>query len=450
MSGPGAVLELSSGPSSPEAERAVLAAILLDPSQLATVAERLGQEDFAERQNRMVFEAMLGVAKGGGTVDRLTVKAALQNADQLAAVGGDAYLVNLVDSLPDLSGIKTYTGIVANRATRRRLLRHLPALAQALAEGEGVDAALDALTDDWQREAARSGGLQALPLADFLALNIPPREWLLQDLLRRQDLALVHSWRGRGKTWLDLSLACGLVCGVEVLRWRPTRPAGVLYVDGEMPAAALQERFAAVLAGLRSEPQAPLTVLAADLQERGIPSLSNREGQAAVEEHLTEGVEVVVLDNISTLFDSGPENESESWRDAQQWVLRLRRRGLALMMAHHSGKTGQQRGTSRREDVLDVVLNLRAPSDYRPSEGCRFELHIEKARGIVGAASDPFEAALVTDPEGRATWTTRDLKGITAERVRELADLGLNQRQIAAELGVAQSTVSRALKREAT
>ena len=77
----------------------------------------------------------------------------------------------------------------------------------------------------------------------------------------------------------------------------------------------------------------------------------------------------------------------------------------------HSGKSGQQRGTSRREDVLDTVIGLRRPADYQPKDGARFEVHVEKSRGFVGDAGKPFEARLVSTAGGCGlTWSARDLK----------------------------------------
>ena len=46
----------------------------------------------------------------------------------------------------------------------------------------------------------------------------------------------------------------------------------------------------------------------------------------------------------------------------QRWLLSLRRRGKGALLIHHAGKGGQQRGTSRREDVLDTVIALRGPT----------------------------------------------------------------------------------------
>ena len=74
--------------------------------------------------------------------------------------------------------------------------------------------------------------------------------------------------------------------------------------------------------------------------------------------------------------------------------LRLRRKGVAVLLIHHAGVNGRQRGTSRREDALDTVIALRRPADYSPEQGARFEVHIEKARTLVGEGPSPFEAAV--------------------------------------------------------
>ena len=43
---------------------------------------------------------------------------------------------------------------------------------------------------------------------------------------------------------------------------------------------------------------------------------------------------------------------------------------------------------------IDTVITIRRPADYEPSQGARFELHYEKARGLLGEAVDPIEARL--------------------------------------------------------
>jgi len=108
-------------------------------------------------------------------------------------------------------------------------------------------------------------------------------------------------------------------------------------------------------------------------------------------------------------------------------------------MVHHANKEGEQRGISRREDVLDLVMALRRPSDYEPQDGARFELHFEKARGLFGAITDPIEAKLVTDDAGVARWDWRPAQVGELDRAAALLRDGLNPSQVAAELGISKA-----------
>ena len=53
------------------------------------------------------------------------------------------------------------------------------------------------------------------------------------------------------------------------------------------------------------------------------------------------------------------ENEADSWGPVQAWCLRQRAAGKSVLLIHHAGKGGGQRGTSRKEDVLDTVMSLK-------------------------------------------------------------------------------------------
>ena len=52
----------------------------------------------------------------------------------------------------------------------------------------------------------------------------------------------------------------------------------------------------------------------------------------------------------------------------QAWLLELRRRGMTVLLIHHAGKSGDQRGTSAREDIMDTVISLRRPREYSMAE----------------------------------------------------------------------------------
>jgi len=155
----------------------------------------------------------------------------------------------------------------------------------------------------------------------------------------------------------------------------------------------------------------------------------------------------LILDNLSTLCRGGKENEAESWLPIQEWVLKLRRYGISVLFDHHAGKGGNQRGTSRREDVLDCVLVLRHPDNYDPSEGARFEIHFEKARNMYGPDCEPFEVQMQTGKDGGALWIMANLENVMASRVQELLGEGMSIREVAEELGIHRSKVERLKKK---
>jgi putative DNA primase/helicase len=283
-------------------------------------------------------------------------------------------------------------------------------------------------------------------VTDFLALEFPPRDHLLSPWLPTQGLAMVYAPRGVGKTFFALGVAYAVACAGDFLGWKAPQARGVLLIDGEMPAAVLQERIANIVASTDTEPAAPLKLITPDRQPKRMLDLTDTDDQAALSSHL-DGVDLIIVDNISTLCRTGRENEAEGWLPVQQWALQQRAAGRSVLFVHHAGKGGAQRGASRREDILDTVIALKRPPDYSPESGACFEVHFEKSRGFYGEDSKPFEASLTTYLNGRQIWATRGLEDSTFDRVVGLHQEGLSPKEISIELGIHRSQVSRHLKR---
>ena len=297
------------------------------------------------------------------------------------------------------------------------------------------------------RETPAKVAVRVVNVCQLLRHQFQPQEPIVSPILHKQSLGMVHSIRGVGKTYLALGLGYALASGTPFLRWQVPKPRPVLFLDGEMPGVVMQERLGHLLQAVQAEPPDPnyFRIVTPDLQDGPSLNLAIRAAQAAIEDYL-DGVALLIIDNLSTLYRHGEENAAESWEPIQEFILRLRRNGMAVLLIHHSGKAGTQRGTSRREDILDTVLKLNRPTDYHPSEGCRFEVHFEKARGFYGPDCSPFEARLESD--GKALlWSYRDLEDTLVERVARLASEDLSQREIARELSIPRSTVNRHLKR---
>lgn len=291
--------------------------------------------------------------------------------------------------------------------------------------------------------------LQVANVEQILRTDFPPRKLLLEPWLTSQSLSMLYAWRGIGKTHAALNIAWAVASGTGWLGWRAPQAAPVLYLDGEMPAPALQERLASILASsTENAPPDNLRLLTPDLnRDRFLPDLSTQAGQDEIEK-ISGNAELVIVDNLSCLCRSGgKENEAESWQTVADWGLRQRAQGRSVLFIHHAGKGGSQRGTSKREDILDNVISLKRPNDYEPREGARFEIHFEKARALFGEDVAPIETRLDTDEHGAQIWTLKSVDECLAEQVRELKSDGLTQRQIAVELGIGLGTVNRHLKR---
>ena len=110
-------------PHSEESERAVLAAVLLDPSQMPTVAGRLKLEDFYVLKHQILYEVMLALQADQTEIDLRTIQAALEQRAVFQQVGGLAFLASLDLDLPDLSRVDNYVEIVKERSVRRRLIQ---------------------------------------------------------------------------------------------------------------------------------------------------------------------------------------------------------------------------------------------------------------------------------------------------------------------------------------
>ena len=97
-------------------------------------------------------------------------------------------------------------------------------------------------------------------------------------------------------------------------------------------------------------------------------------------------------------------------------------------------------------DVLDTLFSLRRPSDYTIEQGARFEVHIEKGRGLVGEHARPFEAQLDL-ADGKAAWIVKDAEEAVRMRVAALLATGMSVREVAEETGATKSAVHRLKQR---
>ena len=111
--------------------------------------------------------------------------------------------------------------------------------------------------------------LKPIGLNEFLGLEIPAREMLLNPILPERSLSMLYAPRGLGKSWLALSIGLTVASGSQLLRWSAPRKRRVLYVDGEMPLIALQQRLQSIAATAGGIDDDHFRLLAADYVSPG-------------------------------------------------------------------------------------------------------------------------------------------------------------------------------------
>jgi replicative DNA helicase len=127
-----------------DAERSILGAVLLDNHVLDAALEQLRPEDFFLDQHRRIFERMVACREAGEVIDLVTLTEHLRRRGELEAVGGAAYLSQLVDGVPRVSNVEHYARIVKEKALLRSLIHTAHAIQQqAFEASEEADEILD-------------------------------------------------------------------------------------------------------------------------------------------------------------------------------------------------------------------------------------------------------------------------------------------------------------------
>jgi replicative DNA helicase len=135
---------IQSQPHSRQAEEAVLGAILIDAESYFNVAQFLKPDDFYIIRNRWIWEAFTRLHERRAPIDYLTVCEELEQQNQLAEVGGPAYIISLINQTPSSLNSEAYGRLVEETAVRRRMLIAANELARlAYDQKRSVDTIMD-------------------------------------------------------------------------------------------------------------------------------------------------------------------------------------------------------------------------------------------------------------------------------------------------------------------
>jgi replicative DNA helicase len=210
-----------------DAEESVLGSMMLSPEAANVAFELLHAEDFYKPAHQVIFEAAAALFDGNQPIDALTVADGLRRTGDLERVGGAGYLATLLDGVPTTANIAYYAAIVAETASRRRLLRAGSLLGvYAMQTERSIDDVLDSAEAEVFRVAERQVGDGLAPVGPMLTATLERIEEMgtrgeeitglatgFRDLDRRlaglqpANLVVIAARPSMGKTALALNIA---------------------------------------------------------------------------------------------------------------------------------------------------------------------------------------------------------------------------------------------------
>lgn len=248
-------------PQNLEAEMSLLGAVLIDEDVLTNISDKVAADDFYDKRHALIYAAMIRLYEKHRPVDLLTLSDELDKKGELEIVGGSAYVTELTNAVPTAAHAEAYADIIAEKSTRRRLIKISSEIAEmGFEEDSNVAELLSRAEADLFSVSDKNikQGLVSLEqiLTDSFdrieelhhnkgALRGVPTGW--RDLdnmtagLQRSDLIILAARPAMGKTTLVTNLAYNVAAKAR---------QSVLFFSLEMGKEQLVDRMLADAAGI--------------------------------------------------------------------------------------------------------------------------------------------------------------------------------------------------------
>lgn len=131
-------------PQSLDAETSLLGSILIEKDAIIRVADVVSTEDFYVDRHALIYAAIMDLYEQRQPIDIVSLSNKLSEAGELERIGGSTYVAELTSAVPSAAHVVHYAGIVAHKATLRRLIAAASNITQF---GYDEQAPLDQLLD---------------------------------------------------------------------------------------------------------------------------------------------------------------------------------------------------------------------------------------------------------------------------------------------------------------
>ncbi|MEM1008006.1 MAG: DnaB-like helicase N-terminal domain-containing protein, partial [Myxococcota bacterium] len=296
---------------STEAEQSVLGGLMLG-GDAQPVIELLQPDDFYQDMHQHLYTVIRQRLQAQQPIDVVTLSDAIP-------VMGLNYLGEIAEHTPSTANILTYAQIVKDRAIKRQQYRYLQTAIDQFEQGKPFADSLDQLQ---ALQTHTTIQYKTYNLQDFISLNLPPRDFILDGLLTTNSQTVIYAKAGTGKTLFCTDLAFSVATGQPFLKWDIKQPVDILIIDGEMPKQLLQERYCNTLQRY-DQTTDHFHILSYEDYEHDI-DLTQDHWQHEIERQINHTqAKLVIFDNISTLFNRD-DNKQVDWNNAKAWLKRLR------------------------------------------------------------------------------------------------------------------------------
>ncbi len=200
-------------PNSPDAERIILGAILLDNSYIGAATEKLQPTDFYNRTFREIFKIMLSLAEKGSLIDPILIGKVLKKTPY-GATFTVADITNLLVGLPSFLDISSYAETLREKSFERDVINYSDYLMTNFAETENkadfLRLASERLKELSEATNGNRSNLRLVKMSDVEAEEIV---WLWFPFMAVGKLTMISGEEGLGKSWLSCALASAVSNG---------------------------------------------------------------------------------------------------------------------------------------------------------------------------------------------------------------------------------------------
>jgi DNA-binding MarR family transcriptional regulator len=344
-------------PQNPDAERAVLGAVLLDNSALAVALKTLSSGDFFSHVHQKVFRCMIQMVESGNQIDLITLNDALTARNELRDIQEIGYIAALADGIPKVSNVEHYARIVKQKAALRQLVHFGEKLTRQAMQSDADLPTLQASLASLSIEATVPTGIGAnghmsYGLTEFLGAEFPTPEHLVEiadskgeaiaGFIPRDSTAMIFSMPHHLKSFFTTSLA--LACtskGIKFGKLLVPNPVRTLLIQMEDFPGQLQWRVRALAPYIDVDPSNIRILPRCDHKGNKINVvLPDRNSVAVLKREIVDfGADLVIFDVVRriTNVDINSPKDSAGFLECMD-EFRYCPSHPTLMLVHHENR----------------------------------------------------------------------------------------------------------------